>query len=349
MVGLTTSDMKHLQTYSDAQWDICSTSDNSGSYAWVIDPDYTYPQLSGCGYSLPDRQISDSKLFFFLHDRLGSVRQVIDSDAHVCCLYTYDPYGRLLESDSDLSVNNHLMFTGQFYDAEIDQYYLRARQYCPTTARFTGCDPILGNYNSPLTLHQYLYCLNDPVNRYDLDGRMSLAGTMTSSGIANFLQATFKSALIGAGVGGAFNGVAGGIKNGGMWDWQSAGSGAMKGAMSGAAFGGSAFLSTQGLLALGLQQTSSTIAGLAVGGATSSAIDWYADSNPKDSLSQRMMFGTLFAIGTGTAATGKAYLQGLDELPLAHQIAKSAGSNRLLMNFYDILVEHFAPDNEENE
>ena len=42
-----------------------------------------------------------------------------------------------------------------------------------------------GKYQEPLTLHRYLYCLNDPVNRYDLDGRLpcatgNLAGALFS-------------------------------------------------------------------------------------------------------------------------------------------------------------------------
>lgn len=70
------------------------------------------------------------------------------------------------------------MFTGQYYDSEIDQYYLRARQYDPLLARFTARDPVLGKFKEPLTLHTYLYCLNDPVNCSDASGEFAgfLAG-----------------------------------------------------------------------------------------------------------------------------------------------------------------------------
>jgi RHS repeat-associated protein len=65
------------------------------------------------------------------------------------------------------------MFTGQYYDSEIGQYYLRARQYDPQLMRFTGKDSIDGQFEEPMTLHKYLYCINDPINRVDLVGLWS--------------------------------------------------------------------------------------------------------------------------------------------------------------------------------
>ncbi len=42
--------------------------------------------------------------------------------------------------------------------------------YDPTMMRFTTRDPAEGTFAEPLTLHKYLYCLNDPANRVDLSG-----------------------------------------------------------------------------------------------------------------------------------------------------------------------------------
>ena len=72
---------------------------------------------------------------------------------------------RALESGGSLS--NSFMFTGQYYDVEIAEYYLRARQYDPHIARFTARDPIFGQFQEPLTLHKYLYCQNEPIDRID--------------------------------------------------------------------------------------------------------------------------------------------------------------------------------------
>ena len=111
-----------------------------------------------------------------LHDRTGSVRQIINTSANVVRYYTYEPFGEVLEEDGTLS--NNMMFTGQYFDTEIDQYYLRARQYDPHVSRFTARDPVLGRLQEPLTLHVYLYCENDPVNLFDPDGASSRSAAL---------------------------------------------------------------------------------------------------------------------------------------------------------------------------
>ncbi|MHC4747867.1 MAG: RHS repeat domain-containing protein, partial [Planctomycetota bacterium] len=109
--------------------------------------------------------------YFYLHDRLGSVRLMIDTTAAVEKSYTYNPFGEILESEeTDSDMKNPFLFAGQWLDSEISQYYLRARMYDPYISRFTSRDPISGKYESPLTLHKYLYCQNEPVNRIDLSG-----------------------------------------------------------------------------------------------------------------------------------------------------------------------------------
>lgn len=45
---------------------------------------------------------SSASRYFYLHDRLGSVRQVIDTSGDVEQMYTYGPFGNLLEYDGTL-------------------------------------------------------------------------------------------------------------------------------------------------------------------------------------------------------------------------------------------------------
>ncbi|MHC4156102.1 MAG: RHS repeat-associated core domain-containing protein [Planctomycetota bacterium] len=127
---------------------------------------------------------------FYLHDRLGSVRQIInyaDSQVNVKNRYTYKPFGELFEKsgedETEETVTNSFKFTGQYYDSEIGQYYLRARQYNPYLARFTARDPVRGKFQEPLTLHRYLYCINDPINRIDPSGLTVLEAIGTASGM----------------------------------------------------------------------------------------------------------------------------------------------------------------------
>lgn len=65
---------------------------------------------------------------------------------------------------------NPFKFTGQWFDAEIGQYYLRARMYDPQLMRLTSRDPITGKFEESLTLHKYLYCTNDSINKVDPTG-----------------------------------------------------------------------------------------------------------------------------------------------------------------------------------
>lgn len=117
--------------------------------------------------------------YFYVNDRLGSVRQVIDMYGSVERNYTYSPFGQLLESGAaEGAPSNPFMFTGQWFDDEISQYYLRARMYDPVLMRFTSRDPVRGKFREPMTLHVYLYCLNDPINHTDPTGELiGLPGT----------------------------------------------------------------------------------------------------------------------------------------------------------------------------
>jgi RHS repeat-associated protein len=120
--------------------------------------------------------------YFYVNDRLGSVRQVIDNGGIVVRNYTYSPFGQLLESGAKVGApSNPFVFTGQWFDSEIAQYYLRARMYDPQLMRFTSRDPVRGKFNHPMSLHVYLYCLNDPVNWIDPTGESRLVELMTSA------------------------------------------------------------------------------------------------------------------------------------------------------------------------
>jgi RHS repeat-associated protein len=117
-----------------------------------------------------DAQPAQDDKYFYLHDRLGSVRLVINDSGSVVSHYTYEPFGEVI--DDDVTFVNDFLFTGQYFDFEIEEYYLRARQYNPGIARFTSRDPAGREWMTPLTLQRYLYCENDPLNRVDPTGRL---------------------------------------------------------------------------------------------------------------------------------------------------------------------------------
>jgi len=106
--------------------------------------------------------------YFYLHDRLGSVRQIINTSGTVENCYFYAPWGGCTGSETDENVDNWYGFAGYWSDDEAESYYCNARNYY--RGRFTTRDPVRGSFKEPMSLHAYLYCLNDPVNRTDPTG-----------------------------------------------------------------------------------------------------------------------------------------------------------------------------------
>ena len=147
------------------------------SYIYVADP----PSLGRADRQIlaqHDGDISDAR-YFYLHDRLGSPRLLIDEQGAVDNTYTYEPFGEMLTPECTENVSNPFKFTGQYFDSEIEEYYLRARQYNPYLALFSSRDPVLGKLREPASLHPYLYCLNDPTKRTDPAGEF--AGILASA------------------------------------------------------------------------------------------------------------------------------------------------------------------------
>lgn len=138
-----------------------------------LDPDHNYKVMETYIYandrliakhSQRDENHYEQEYAFYLYDRLGSVRQVIDEYGVVRNRYTYDPFGEIFTSEKQESIANPFRFTGQYFDSELGQYHLRARQYDPHISRFTAYDPVDGKFTEPLTLHKYLYCKNNSIN-----------------------------------------------------------------------------------------------------------------------------------------------------------------------------------------
>jgi len=104
---------------------------------------------------------------YYMHDGLGSVRQLLNSTGQVETNYAYDPFGvPVVEGD----VSNPYQYTGEAWDAEVELLYLRARYYQPEVGRFVTKDPWRGDVNRPATLNRYVYVSNNTPNRVDPTG-----------------------------------------------------------------------------------------------------------------------------------------------------------------------------------
>ncbi|MCV3217131.1 putative Ig domain-containing protein [Plectonema radiosum NIES-515] len=119
-------------------------------------------------------QTKEGLLSVFLVDGLGSTRVLTDGQGRVTDTYTYDAFGKLIGSSG--STDNNYLFTGEQYDKDLDQYYLRQRYYDANTGRFTRRDIYEGRLSEPLTLHKYLYGNGNPVNLIDPSGLSAILG-----------------------------------------------------------------------------------------------------------------------------------------------------------------------------
>jgi len=72
------------------------------------------------------------------------------------------------------NADTSLLYAGEHYDSELDQYYLRARYYNPWSGTFNRTDPFAGNNQDPQSLHKYLYCHANPVNGVDPSGNFAI-------------------------------------------------------------------------------------------------------------------------------------------------------------------------------
>ena len=98
---------------------------------------------------------------YYLFDALGSVLALTDERGAVTDTYAYDEYG--LEISATGTSYNPMRYTGQQWDGETQQYYLRHRLYAPGSGKFVSRDPLEGS-------RRYVYVNNNPENLIDPQG-----------------------------------------------------------------------------------------------------------------------------------------------------------------------------------
>jgi RHS repeat-associated protein len=109
-------------------------------------------------------------------DHLASTRLVTDANGFRVSATTYLPFGR--EAEGSEASAERMKFTGHERDATgnspgLDLDYMHARYYDPTAGRFLSVDP-KGTYTAPPTpqrWNRYAYASNNPVARFDPDGK----------------------------------------------------------------------------------------------------------------------------------------------------------------------------------
>ena len=110
----------------------------------------------------------NSKGEIYLYNAHGDVVQLVRDNA-VVASYTYDAFGNLTSQIGES--DNPFLYCGEYYDAETQTYYLRARYYNPANGRFNAEDTHWNLSNmlygdSPVKLNEHKDALG--LNRYTM-------------------------------------------------------------------------------------------------------------------------------------------------------------------------------------
>lgn len=121
-------------------------------------------------YGLNRTHNSDGEIY--VYNAHGDVVQLVKDNA-VTVSYTYDAFGNLINTVG--TSDNAFLYCGEYFDAETETYYLRARYYNPANGRFTQQDAWgYMDANDPLSLNLYTYCNNNPIMYVDPSGHAEI-------------------------------------------------------------------------------------------------------------------------------------------------------------------------------
>ncbi|RJO66193.1 MAG: hypothetical protein C4523_14045 [Myxococcales bacterium] len=117
--------------------------------------------------NVPDYMTKDGDTYRIISDHLGSVRLVVRmSDGVVVQRMRYSAFGEVLQ-DTNPGFQP-FGFVGGLYDPQTGFVRFGARDYDPSTGRWTTKDPIRFDGGQE---NLYVYVNNDPINRRDLNGK----------------------------------------------------------------------------------------------------------------------------------------------------------------------------------
>ena len=134
--------------------------------------------------------------YYYVFNGQGDVIGITDGYGNMLARYTYDAWGKPLTitdgAGADVSGNaghianvNPFRYRGYYYDKESGLYSLLSRYYDPVTGRFINADDsdVLFEDQDNLVEHNlFTYCLNNPINMIDEDGRLAITLSVIAVG-----------------------------------------------------------------------------------------------------------------------------------------------------------------------
>jgi RHS repeat-associated protein len=138
-------------------------------YVWGKDISSTRDGACGIGGLLCLKR--DGAIYVPFYDAYGNVLGYTDALGNVVAEYAYDDFGKIVGKSGTKADDFSFRFSTKYYDVELALYYYTYRYYNPQLMRWLTEDPIAEDGG----LNRYGFCGNNPVSRYDKDGRAYFA------------------------------------------------------------------------------------------------------------------------------------------------------------------------------
>ncbi len=115
--------------------------------------------------------------YYYISNRQADIIGMMDGSGNIVVKYSYDAWGNFLyqwTSVTNLDHINPYRYRGYRYDVETNLYYLNARYYDPSIARFISADDVSFIADDQASsINIYAYTLNNPVMYLDPSGEFA--------------------------------------------------------------------------------------------------------------------------------------------------------------------------------
>ncbi len=138
------------------------------------------------------RESADGTVGWYLTDRLGSVRDIVDNSGTILDHIDYDAYGNVV-SQTNPAEGDQFQYAGMQFISVVGIYYDHARDYDPGTGTWTSQDPM--GFDSGVT-NTYTYVGNRPTQTTDPSGEiwgLGFAALGAGIGVAVYAGTTLLS------------------------------------------------------------------------------------------------------------------------------------------------------------
>ena len=116
-----------------AVYDVLENNALRMTFAW---------QPDSVDLDVPVSMTCDGETYYYVTDGNKNVTALLDADGVRVAKYTYNPFGRILNSEGALAEINPFRFSSEQYDDETGLVYYNYRYYSPELGRWISRDPI---------------------------------------------------------------------------------------------------------------------------------------------------------------------------------------------------------------